>query len=300
MARIKTVELIGTGGKKRLVAQVFDETGEMEMTWFKGIQWVVKKLPVGAAFIFFGKPAQYGRKWSMAHPEMEPITAANEKRNTFQPVYSTTEKLRAKFLDSKGISRILEVLVPLVFPQIPETLSPEILHQYQLIGKQEAIRQIHFPTSPELLHRARKRSCGAPPCVAQSLHHRRLGRLDAGMQCVHLAQLAGNLLVRDDGAAAHGQQRSHTASCSASPCRRASTRVPKQRAPRCQCLKAARRCRRRRGRHPGSTRGQSPRRHRQQLPASAACRSGRRLPPSRRKSRPAWPGRGRRPRPRRG
>lgn len=157
MARIKTVELIGTGGKKRLVAQVFDETGEMEMTWFKGIQWVVKKLPVGAAFIFFGKPAQYGRKWSMAHPEMEPITAANEKRNTFQPVYSTTEKLRAKFLDSKGISRILEVLVPLVFPQIPETLSPEILNQYQLIGKQEAIRQIHFPTSPELLNRARKR-----------------------------------------------------------------------------------------------------------------------------------------------
>ena len=157
IARIKNVELIGNGTKKRLVAHVFDDTGEMEMTWFKGIQWVQKKLPVGAVLIFFGKPAQYGRKWSIAHPELEPVTAVNETRNNFQPVYSTTEKLRAKFLDSKGISRILEVLVPLVYPHIPETLSPEILHQYQLMGKREAIRQIHFPGAPELLHRARKR-----------------------------------------------------------------------------------------------------------------------------------------------
>jgi ATP-dependent DNA helicase RecG len=157
MARIKKIELIGTGGKRRLVAHVFDETGEMEMTWFKGIQWVQKKLPAGAAFIFFGKPAQFGRKWSIAHPEMEPVTAANEKRNNFQPVYSTTEKLRAKFLDSKGLSRILEQLVPQVYPHIHETLSPEILHQYQLIGKRESIRQIHFPSEPTLLNRARKR-----------------------------------------------------------------------------------------------------------------------------------------------
>ncbi len=154
---IKRVELVGTGGKRRFVAQVFDDTGEMEMTWFKGIQWVQNKLPIGAAYIFFGKPAQYGKKWSIAHPEMEPLTSGNEKRNSFQPVYSTTEKLRAKFLDSKGISKILEVLLPLVFSHIPETLSAEILQQYQLINKQEAIKQIHFPSSPEHLNRARKR-----------------------------------------------------------------------------------------------------------------------------------------------
>ncbi len=148
---------MGLVAKKRLVAHVFDDTGEMEMTWFKGIQWVQKKLPPGAAFIFLGKPAQYGRKWSMAHPEMEPVTSANEQRNNFQPVYSTTEKLRARFLDSRGISKIQEVLVPAVYPHIPETLSQEILDHYQLIGKQEAIRQIHFPTAPDLLHQARKR-----------------------------------------------------------------------------------------------------------------------------------------------
>lgn len=157
IARIQKVELIGMGNKKRLVAHVADETGEMEMTWFKGIQWVQKKLPAGAVFIFFGKPALYGRKWSIAHPEMEPLTQSSEKRNTFQPVYSTTEKLRARFLDSKGISKIMEQLVQVSYAHIQESLPEDILTSYQLIGKREAVRQIHFPTEPSLLQNARKR-----------------------------------------------------------------------------------------------------------------------------------------------
>ena len=157
IARIKSIDLVGMGPKKRLVAVVVDDTGEMEMTWFKGITWVLKRLPLGGSFIFLGKPALFGRKWSMAHPEMEPIAAANETRNKFQPVYSTTEKLKIRYLDSRGISRILEQLLPLVYPQVQETLSPGILDQYRLVGKKEALRQIHFPSSLEGLSQARKR-----------------------------------------------------------------------------------------------------------------------------------------------
>ncbi len=157
IAQIKSIDLVGMGPKKRLVAVVVDDTGEMEMTWFKGITWVLKRLPLGGTFIFLGKPALFGRKWSMAHPEMEPIAAANETRNKFQPVYSTTEKLKIRYLDSRGISRILEQLLPLVYPQVQETLSPGILDQYRLVGKKEALRQIHFPSSLEGLSQARKR-----------------------------------------------------------------------------------------------------------------------------------------------
>lgn len=157
IAKIKKIELIGLGNKKRLVAHVADETGEMEMTWFKGIQWVQKKLPVGAAYIFFGKPGRYGSKWSIAHPEMEPLSTANQQRSSFQPVYSTTDKLKARFLDSRGISKIMEVLVQACLPHIHETLPADILKNYQLIGKQESIRQIHFPSRTDLLHQAQKR-----------------------------------------------------------------------------------------------------------------------------------------------
>ncbi|PZX59795.1 ATP-dependent DNA helicase RecG [Algoriphagus ratkowskyi] len=157
IAKIRKVELIGMGNKKRLVAHVADETGEMEMTWFKGIVWVQKHLVTGAVFVFLGKPAQFGRKWSIAHPEMEPLTTANENRNNFQPIYSTTEKLKARFLDSKGISKIMEQLVQICIPHIQETISVGIKEQYQLIDRQLAIQEIHFPTKPDQLQRARRR-----------------------------------------------------------------------------------------------------------------------------------------------
>ncbi|SNS31819.1 ATP-dependent DNA helicase RecG [Belliella buryatensis] len=157
IARIRSVETIGEGRRKRLVAHIFDETGEMELTWFKGIQWVVKKLVPGAAFVFFGKPAKYGRKFSIAHPEMDVLTKAQEERNFFQPVYPTTEKLRARFLDSKGISRIMEGLVATAYPQIQETMPENVLQRFNLIPKKEALKQIHFPENPEILKRARYR-----------------------------------------------------------------------------------------------------------------------------------------------
>lgn len=157
IAKVRRVEIIGMGGKRRLVAEVADETGAMEMTWFKGIQWVQKKLPIGAVYVFFGKPAQFGRKWSIAHPEMEPLSQSREQHNGFQPVYSTTEKLRARFLDSRGISKIQEQLLQICYPHIRETLSESILTRFNLIGKAEALRQIHFPTDPKLLNSAQKR-----------------------------------------------------------------------------------------------------------------------------------------------
>jgi ATP-dependent DNA helicase RecG len=157
VAKIRSIETIGEGNRKRLVAHIFDETGEMELTWFKGIQWVIKKLIIGVPFVFFGKPNKYGRKYSIAHPEMEPVTAVQEEKSFFQPVYPTTEKLRAKFLDSKGISKIMEGLVQVAYPQIQETMPEDILQRFNLISKKEAVKQIHFPDNPEILKKARFR-----------------------------------------------------------------------------------------------------------------------------------------------
>lgn len=157
IAKIRKTETIGDARRKRLVAYIYDETGEMELTWFKGIQWVVKKLLIGPAFVFYGKPNKYGRKFSIAHPEMEPLSQVQEEKSFFQPVYSTTEKLRAKYLDSKGISRIMEGLVQGAYPQIQETLPLDIMQRFSLISKQVAIKEIHFPENPELLKKARFR-----------------------------------------------------------------------------------------------------------------------------------------------
>lgn len=157
VVKLRQTETIGEGRRKRLVAHVMDETGQMELTWFKGIQWVAKKLVVGASYVVFGKPNLYGRKYSIAHPELELLTAVREEKSFYQPIYPTTEKLRQKFLDSKGISKVMEGLISLAFPHIQETLPESIIGQFNLMEKKEAIRQIHFPQHPEKLNKARFR-----------------------------------------------------------------------------------------------------------------------------------------------
>lgn len=157
VVKLQKLETLGEGRRKRLVAYVSDETGEMELTWFKGIQWAQNKLLPGNSYLVFGKPALYGRKYSIAHPEIDLFIEPSQEKGFLQPVYPTTEKLRHKFLDSRGISKIMEGLVALSTPKILETLPENILQQYNLESKGEALRHIHFPENPEKLNRARLR-----------------------------------------------------------------------------------------------------------------------------------------------
>lgn len=150
-------ELVGEGRKKRLVAHVYDDTGQMELTWFKGIQWVTGKLVPGASYVVFGKPSLYGRKFSIAHPELEVLTAVREEKSFLQPVYPTTDKLRQKFLDSRGISKIMRELLKAAYPKIQETLPEELLSQFNLMEKKKAMVMIHFPKDAEMLRRAQFR-----------------------------------------------------------------------------------------------------------------------------------------------
>lgn len=154
---LRRKELVGEGRKKRLVAHVYDDTGQMELTWFKGIQWVTNKLVPGASYVVFGKPSLYGRKYSIAHPELEVLTAVREEKSFLQPVYPTTEKLRQKFLDSRGISNIMKELLKVAYPKIQETLPAELLSQYNLMEKKKAMVMIHFPKDAEMLRRAQFR-----------------------------------------------------------------------------------------------------------------------------------------------
>ncbi|WP_162342356.1 ATP-dependent DNA helicase RecG [Cyclobacterium salsum] len=154
IGKITSVQSIGEGRKRRLVAQFADETGIMELTWFKGLNWVGKKLVAGVPMVAFGKPQRFGGRYSMVHPDLEPLSGRQEEEPFFQPVYPTTEKLRQRYLDSKGISKILKALLPLALPKIPETLPIPILNALKLVSKKESIKEIHFPSGTEALRKA--------------------------------------------------------------------------------------------------------------------------------------------------
>lgn len=150
-------EVTGIGPKKRLIAKFNDPTGTIELVWFQGIQWVNDKVKSGIEYVVFGKPTRFGNIFSIAHPEIEPVTAVNEKPRSFYPVYPLTEKLRTRHLDSKALSKLMRDLLAQATEKIRETLPARLLSSLQLISKKDAIANIHFPENHELLASAQKR-----------------------------------------------------------------------------------------------------------------------------------------------
>ncbi len=155
--KIRRIETVGEMRKKRLVAHFEDGTGTLELVWFKGIQFVAKKIQLGVEYVVFGKPALFGRKISIAHPELEVLTTQNEKASFLQPVYHTSEKMKAKYLDSKAISKMVRQVMIFSEPHINETLPQSLVTQYGMIEKKLALWHIHFPGNEELLKKAQFR-----------------------------------------------------------------------------------------------------------------------------------------------
>jgi ATP-dependent DNA helicase RecG len=150
--QIKNIALVGAGRGKRLVANFRDETGSLELVWFQGIKWVAKVIKPNVDYVVFGKPTVYNRKFNIAHPEVEPTTEASIDK-ALQPVYNTTEKLKG----SKAIAKIQQTLQDISLNHVRETLPAYLVQKFKLISKKEAIANIHFPKSYDLLEKARKR-----------------------------------------------------------------------------------------------------------------------------------------------
>jgi ATP-dependent DNA helicase RecG len=155
--KITDVELIGDKFKRRLVAYLSDDTGEIELVWFQGINWVMQKVKPNVDYVVFGKLSRYGSKLSIAHPEIELLTEKSEKGGYLQPVYPLSEKLRNRYIDNKFIIKLQQDVIKGAISHIRETLPTSILEQQSFIGKKEALINIHFPKSLDWLERAQQR-----------------------------------------------------------------------------------------------------------------------------------------------
>lgn len=156
--KISHIQTVGNARAKRLVATLTDETGQMELVWFQGIKWITDKIKPGIEYIIFGKPSWFNGKLNIAHPELElPGESTETGSDLLRPIYYSSEKLKAKGLNSKGISKLMKTLIQSGKFRIMENLSDQVLQQFHLISREEAFIHIHFPASPELLKKAQIR-----------------------------------------------------------------------------------------------------------------------------------------------
>ncbi len=145
----------GSGRKTYLTADFSDETGTIELIWFKGVKWIKENLTSGKEYIVFGKPARYGRKINIAHPEIDaPETFNKRYSSSLQAVYPSTEKLTKKNVTSRVFRKIIAGILENLTIKLPETLPTYIVQKYHLLSFHEAIHNIHFPENAEKLKRA--------------------------------------------------------------------------------------------------------------------------------------------------
>ena len=155
ITHIKTVE---QKRGKRLVADFIDDTGKMELVWFRGHKWIKENLKLNTAYVIYGKVNHYNGTFSMPHPEMEPYaTHKEEVKIAMQPVYSSTEKLTNKGITQRFMGKMMQQVFIQTGATYEETLAAPLREELKLISKTQALRNIHFPKNSELLAKAQFR-----------------------------------------------------------------------------------------------------------------------------------------------
>ncbi|TXD82338.1 ATP-dependent DNA helicase RecG [Subsaximicrobium wynnwilliamsii] len=140
---------------KRLVAKFQDDTGIMELVWFRSQKWIRDNIKPNVPYVIFGKVNWFNGTFSMPHPEMEVLQEhENNLRSSMQAVYPSTEKLSNKGVTNKVLNKIMQSLFLETNGRFVETLHEPLLDELKLMRKSEALFNIHFPKNQELLAKA--------------------------------------------------------------------------------------------------------------------------------------------------
>ena len=154
LVKIIDVKELGQPRKKRLVVTASDESGSIQLVWFRGVKWLKSAVKVGEYYVVFGKPTVYGNRINFNHPEIELEEKNKNKAGSLQPVYHSTEKLAAFGLHSKGLENLIRNLLPQVMNVIPLTLSKRIEQKNNFPNVNSAYSNIHFPQDKIVLQKS--------------------------------------------------------------------------------------------------------------------------------------------------
>ncbi|MDD3686116.1 MAG: ATP-dependent DNA helicase RecG [Bacteroidales bacterium] len=147
-----------TRNTKKLTGYFTDGSGVVEIVWFQGISWIRDSIVRNKEYVLFGKPKAFGSRINIVHPDIEDFEKWQKQLvNNLYPQYSTTEKLKSNFVNSKTIQKLCDTLLKQVKGKIPETLAPWFREKYRLKGIEDTLTQLHFPSDTKELAAAQYR-----------------------------------------------------------------------------------------------------------------------------------------------
>ncbi|RLD28258.1 MAG: ATP-dependent DNA helicase RecG, partial [Bacteroidetes bacterium] len=158
IGKITNIKTVDQKRGKRLVATFLDETGKMELVWFRGHKWIRENLKIDEPYVIFGKTNLFKGSFSMPHPEMELLSVhVKSLRSAMQPVYPSTEKLVSSGITNRVINTLMQQLFSEAKNTFSESLSKILLNRLKLLPKNESLFNIHFPKNNDLLAKAQYR-----------------------------------------------------------------------------------------------------------------------------------------------
>ncbi len=156
--RLLGLKEIGEGRATRLVGMLDDGSGRIELVWFQGVSWWKTKINVGDEYIVFGKPSIFNGKFNITHPDMDSVEDEKTlESEPLQPYYYTTEKLKRKGFTGKSFGKIIRNALVQSYSFIEENLNSDIIAKNGFLSRADAIANLHFPKSFEVLEKARSR-----------------------------------------------------------------------------------------------------------------------------------------------
>lgn len=157
--KITHLKSIGENRVKYITAKFRDETGEIELVWFKGLRWIKDRFTPEKTYTIFGKPSVFKNQFNFVHPEVEDYIEGEDEvlGERLEGIYSSTEKLKNSGLGSRGISKLIRQLLNQCGEMIQENLPGYLLKNQKLIGRKEALYNIHFPESVSIIDKSVKR-----------------------------------------------------------------------------------------------------------------------------------------------
>lgn len=147
----------GEGSKQRLTATFTDGDRLCQVTWFAKIQTIANMYRPGVVYVLFGKPAFKYNAWQFVHPEIEVFDPERPPQG-LRGIYGLTDTLRKRSFTTRLFQNLTSNLLDSIpLGSIPETLPAEVLTERRLMPLDEALRNMHHPSSLLTLQKATER-----------------------------------------------------------------------------------------------------------------------------------------------
>lgn len=136
-------------GRKMTKATATDGSGFLEIVWF-GMPYLQKSLKLQEEYIFVGTVKRAMGAFQMTNPEFK-LSKGQKMRGEILPIYSSHKNLSQ--------NRLRKYLKEILFENslLSENIPKEICQKYNILGRNQALSEIHFPSSEKILEEAKRR-----------------------------------------------------------------------------------------------------------------------------------------------